>query len=35
MGLGICVHNLHAMNTVSPILSEVTDQEVSLLLRGL
>ena len=35
MVLGICVHDAHAVNTFSPILPEVTDQEVSLLFRGL
>ena len=35
MGLGICVHDAHVMNTVSPILLEVEDQEVALLFRGL
>ena len=35
MGLGICVHDVHVENTVSPILPEVTDQEVTLLFRGL
>ena len=33
--LGICVHNAHVMNNVSPILPDVTDQEVTLLLHGL
>ena len=32
MGLGICVPDAHAVNTVNPILPEFTDQEVSLLL---
>ena len=35
MGIGICVHYAHVVNTVSPILPEVTDQEVSLLFCGL
>ena len=35
MILGICVHNAHVVNTVSLILSEVRNQEVSILLRGL
>ena len=35
MGLGICLCDEHVVNTVSPILPEVTDQEVSLLFRGL
>ena len=35
MGLGICVNDVCAVNTVSPILPEVTDQEVTPLFRGL
>ena len=35
MGLGICVHDAHGVNTVSPIMPKITDQEVSLLFRGL
>ena len=35
IGLGICVHDVHVVNTVSPILPEVTDQDVPILLRGL
>ena len=35
MGLGVSVHDTHVVNTVSPVLPEVTDQEVSLLFRGL
>ena len=35
MGLSISFNDTHVVNTVSPILSDVTDQEVSLLLRGL
>ena len=35
MGLGICVYDAHAVNTVGPILPEVMDQEVTLMLRGL
>ena len=35
MGLGICVQDTHVVNTVSPILTEVTDQDVSLLFRSL
>ena len=35
MGLGICVHDAHVVNTVSPILPEVTYQELTLLFRGL
>ena len=31
MGLGICVHDAHVVNTGSPFLSEVTDQEFTLL----
>ena len=31
---GISVHDAHVVNTVSPILPEVADQEVSLLFRG-
>ena len=34
MGIGICVHNVNVVNTVSPILPEATDQEVALLIRG-
>ena len=30
MGLVVCVHDAHVLNTGSPILSEVTDQEVTL-----
>ena len=33
MGLGICVTDAHVMNTVGPILPEVTDKEVTLLFR--
>ena len=35
MVLGILVHNTHVVKTASPILPEVTDQEVILLFRGL
>ena len=35
MGIDICVHDVNVVNIVSPILSEVTDQEVTLLFRGL
>ena len=35
MGLGICFQTLHVVNTFGPILLEVTDQEVTLLFRGL
>ena len=35
MVIGISVHDAHVVNTICPILSEVTDQEVSLLLHGL
>ena len=35
MGLGICVHDAHFVNTVSPILPEVIDQEVTLIFCGL
>ena len=35
MVLGICVNVVHVVNTVSPIISEVMDQEVTLLFRGL
>ena len=35
MGLCISFHDAHVVNTVSPILPEMTDQEVSLLFRGL
>ena len=35
MGLGISVHNTHVVNTVIPIMPEVTDQEVSILFCGL
>ena len=35
VGLGVSVHNTHAMNTVGPVLSEVKDQEVSLLFCGI
>ena len=35
VGLDISVHDMHVVNTVSPIQSEVTDQEVSLLFCGL
>ena len=28
MGLGICGHDAHVLNTVSPVLTEVMDQEV-------
>ena len=35
MILDICVHNAHVVNTVSTIMTEVMDQEVTLLLRGL
>ena len=34
MGLGICFHDDHVVNTVSNILPEVTDQEVTLILQG-
>ena len=33
MELGICVHDAHVVNTLSPILPEFMDQEVALLLR--
>ena len=35
MGLGVSVNNTHVVNTVGIVLPEVTDQEVSLLFRGL
>ena len=35
MGLGVYVHEAHVVNTVSPILSEVTYQEVTLMFHGL
>ena len=35
MVLRISVHDAHFLNTVSPILTKVTDQEDSLLFRGL
>ena len=35
MGLGICVHNAHVVNTFSTILPEITDQEVTLMFPGL
>ena len=35
MGLGVSVHDTHAVNTVGPVLPEVTYQEVSLMFRGL
>ena len=35
MGLGVSVHDTHGMNTVRPVIPEVTDQEVSLLFCGL
>ena len=35
MGLGTSVHDKHVVNTGSTILTEVTDQEVSLLFCGL
>ena len=35
MGLGLSVHNTHFVNTVCPVLLEVTDQEVYLMFRGL
>ena len=35
MGLGVSVHDTHGMNTVRPIIPEVTDQEVSLIFCGL
>ena len=35
MVLGISVHDVHVVNTVSPIMTEVTDHELSLLFRGL
>ena len=35
MVLCICVHDAHVVNTVSPIMPEVTDQEVTLLFCGL
>ena len=34
MGLGVCVHDAHVVNNVSPILPEVMYQEVNLLFRG-
>ena len=33
MGLGICVHDAHVVNTVSPIFLEVVDQEVAPLIN--
>ena len=35
MGLGFSVHDTHIVNTVVPVLVDVTDQEVSLLFRSL
>ena len=35
MGLGVSDHDTHGMNTVRPIIPEVTDQEVSLMFCGL
>ena len=35
MGLGVCVHDAYIVNTVSTILPEVTDKEVTLLFPGL
>ena len=35
MGLGICVHDVNVMNTVSTIMPDVTYQYFTLLLRGL
>ena len=35
MGICISVHDMHVVNTISPILIEVTDQEVSLLFHNL
>ena len=35
MGIGICVHGAHVMNTISPILTDVTKQEFNILLCGL
>ena len=35
MGLSICVHDAHVVNTVSTILPEVTEQELTPLFRGL
>ena len=35
MQLGVGVHNPHVMNTVCPLLPEVTDQQVALLFRDL
>ena len=35
MGLGVSVNDTHGMNNVGSVLPEVTDQEVSLLFRGL
>ena len=34
MGLGICVYNTNVMNTVSHILPEVTDQDITVLFHG-
>ena len=33
MVIGVSVHEMHVLNTVGPVLTEVTDQEVSLLFR--
>ena len=35
MGLGVCVHDAHVVNTVSPIMLEVVDQEDTLMFGGL
>ena len=35
MGLGVCVQNEHVEYTISPIMAEVTDNEVTFLFRGL
>ena len=35
MGLNVIVHHTHIMNTLCTILTEVTDQEVALLFKGL
>ena len=35
VGIGVIVHNTHVVHTVRPVLTEVTDQEVSLLFCGL
>ena len=35
MGLDICIHDAHVASTVSTSMPEVTNQEVTLLFRGL